>query len=122
MSTILIKSGTYRNQPVAGMVFELVKGFQTGAKGGYVTVKSAGYFGPDLPEVVRVNVDSIEDVEFVSGEPVVVAHPKVHVHNVAPVETDEEVMARIGERFDILDQMTKATIACLLYTSPSPRD
>ena len=29
MSTIVIKSGTYRNQPVAGMVFELVKGFQT---------------------------------------------------------------------------------------------
>jgi len=111
MSTILIKSGTYRNQPVAGMVFELVKGFQTGAKGGYVTVKSAGYFGPDMPEVVRVNVDSIEDVEFVSGEPPEVTHPKVHVHNAAPVETDEEVMARIGERFDILDQMTKATIA-----------
>jgi len=111
MSTILIKSGTYRNQPVAGMVFELVKGFQTGAKGGYVTVKSAGYFGPDMPEVVRVNVDSIEDVEFVSGEPTEVIHPKVHVHNPVPVETDEEVMARIGERFDILDQMTKATIA-----------
>jgi hypothetical protein len=29
----------------------------------------------------------------------------------APLETDEEVMTRIGERFDILDQMTKATIA-----------
>ena len=111
MSTIVIKSGTYRNQPVTGMVFELVKGFQTGAKGGYVTVKSAGYFGPDMPEVVRVNVDSIEDVEFVSGEPVATTHPKVHVHNTAPVETDEEVIARIGERFDILDQMTKATIA-----------
>ena len=111
MSTILIKSGSYRNQPVAGMVFELVKGFQTGAKGGYVTVKSAGYFGPDMPEVVRVNVDSIEDVEFVSSEPTEVIHPKVHVHATAPVETDEEVMARIGERFDILDQMTKATIA-----------
>ena len=111
MSTIVIKSGTYRNQPVTGMVFELVKGFQTGAKGGYVTVKSAGYFGPDMPEVVRVNVDSIEDVEFVSGEPAAVTHAKVHVHNAAPVETDEEVIARIGERFDILDQMTKATIA-----------
>ena len=117
MSTIVIKSGTYRNQPVAGMVFELVKGFQTGAKGGYVTVKSAGYFGPDMPEVIRVNVDSIEDVEFTAesvppGEFVApIAHPQVHVHNPVPVETDEEVIARIGERFDILDQMTKATIA-----------
>ena len=111
MSTILIKSGTYRNQPVNGMIFDLVKGFQTGAKGGYVTVKSAGYFGPDMPDVVRVNVNSIEDVEFVSGEPATVTHAKVHVHNAVPVETDEEVIARIGERFDILDQMTKATIA-----------
>jgi len=117
MSTILIKCGTYRNQPVNGMIFELVKGFQTGAKGGYVTVKSAGYFGPDLPEVVRINVNGIEDVEFTAesvpaGEFVApAAHAKVHVHAQTPVETDEQVMARIGERFDILDQMTKATIA-----------
>jgi len=117
MSTILIKNGTYRNQPVNNVTFNLVKGYQTGAKGGYVTVKSDGFFGPDLPEVVRVNVTGIEDVEFTAesvpaGEFVApIAHAQVHVHNKAPVETDEEVIARIGERFDILDQMTKATIA-----------
>ena len=117
MSTILIKSGTYRNQPVNNVTFGLVKGYQTGAKGGYVTVNAEGYFGPDLPDVVRVNVNSIEDVEFAAesaplGEVVVpVAVPQVHVHNKVPAESDEEVMARIGERFDILDQMTKATIA-----------
>ena len=107
MSTILIKNGTYRNQQVSGMVFELVKGYQTGAKGGYVTVKSDGYFGPDLPEVVRVQVDSIEDVEFVTGEPT--AQPIAL--NVPAAETDEEVMNRIEERFDILHQMTRATIS-----------
>ena len=107
MSTILIKNGTYRNQPVSGMIFNLVKGYQTGAKGGYVTVKSDGYFGPDLPEVVRINVDSIEDVEFVTGEPT--AQPLAL--NVPTVETDEEVMNRIEERFDILHQMTRATIS-----------
>jgi hypothetical protein len=117
VSTILIKSGTYRNQPVNNVTFGLVKGYQTGAKGGYVTVNAEGYFGPDLPDVVRVNVNSIEDVEFAAesaplGEVVVpVAVPQVHVHNKVPAESDEEVMARIGERFDILDQMTKATIA-----------
>ena len=117
MSTVIIKNGTYRNQPVNNVTFNLVKGYQTGAKGGYVTVKSDGFFGPDLPEVVRVNVNGIEDVEFTAesvpaGEFVApIAHPHVHVHNKAPVETDEEVIARIGERFDILDQMTKATIA-----------
>ena len=117
MSTVKIISGTYRNQQVNNMIFNLVKGFQTGAKGGYVTVNADGFFGPDLPEVVRINVNTIEDVEFVgesvpTGEFVApIAHAQVHVHNKAPVETDEEVMTRIGERFDILDQMTKATIA-----------
>jgi hypothetical protein len=117
LSTVNIKNGTYRNQPVNNVTFTLVKGYQTGAKGGYVTVNAAGYFGPDFPEVVRINVTGIEDVEFTAeavppGEFVApVAHAKVHVHNAAPVETDEEVIARIGERFDILDQMTKATIA-----------
>ena len=38
MSTILIKNGVYRNQPVTNVSFTLVKGYQTGAKGGYVTV------------------------------------------------------------------------------------
>ena len=109
MSTVKIINGTYRNQPVNNMIFNLVKGFQTGAKGGYVTVKSDGYFGPDLPEVVRINVDTIEDVEFV-GESAVIGEMMAPVTK-APAETDEQVMTRIGERFDILDQMTKATIA-----------
>ena len=109
MSTVKIINGTYRNQPVNNMIFNLVKGYQTGAKGGYVTVKSDGIFGPDLPEVVRVNVNSIEDLEFTS-ESVPLGEFVAPVAK-APLETDEEVMTRIGERFDILDQMTKATIA-----------
>jgi hypothetical protein len=109
LSTVKIINGTYRNQQVNNMIFNLVKGFQTGARGGYVTVNADGYFGPDLPEVVRINVNSIEDVEFV-GESATVGEMMTPVAK-APVETDEEVMTRIGERFDILDQMTKATIA-----------
>jgi hypothetical protein len=109
MSTILVKNGSYRNQPVNNVTFALVKGYQTGAKGGYVTVNAEGYFGEDTPDVVRIRVNSIEDIEFTAGgsveAPVATAPAK------APVETDEEVMTRIGERFDILDQMTKATIA-----------
>ena len=38
MSTIRILSGSYRKQSVVNTEFTLVKGFQTGAKGGYVTV------------------------------------------------------------------------------------
>ena len=110
MSTVMIKNGVYRNIPVNDVAFTLVKGFQTGARGGYVTVNADGYFGPDFPEVVRINVNGIEDLEFVGGLPtelpaVVVAKQPV------PVETDDQVMDRIEQRFDILDQMTKATIA-----------
>jgi hypothetical protein len=107
MSTILIKNGSYRNQPVSGMIFNLVKGYQTGAKGGYVTVKSDGYFGDNVPDVVRVKVDSIEDIEFT-------AETATAAEFVAPIvtqETDDEVMNRIEERFDILHQMTRATIS-----------
>jgi hypothetical protein len=109
LSTVKIINGVYRNQPVNNVAFTLVKGFQTGAKGGYVTVQADGYFGPDLPEVVRINVNTIEDLEFTTDS-VAVGESVVPVAK-APAETDEEVMTRIGERFDILDQMTKATIA-----------
>jgi hypothetical protein len=109
MSTILVKHGSYRNQPVNNVTFALVKGYQTGAKGGYVTVNAEGYFGEDTPDVVRIRINSIEDIEFTTGDSV--AAPVAQAPSKAPVETDEEVMTRIGERFDILDQMTKATIA-----------
>jgi len=110
LSTVIIKNGTYRNHPVNNVTFNLVKGYQTGAKGGYVTVNADGYFGPDFPEVVRINVNSIEDLEFAAG-PVPEGARQVTPKVTTPVESDEEVIARIGERFDILDQMTKATIA-----------
>jgi hypothetical protein len=108
MSTILVRRGVYRNQPVKNQTFALIKGFQTGRKGGFVTVKSDGAFGPEF-DVVRIRVNGIDDIEYTSGEPVsrtnIVEMPKVHT------ETDEEVMERIAQRFDILDEMTKATIA-----------
>jgi hypothetical protein len=107
MSTILVRSGVYRNQVVQNATFELVKGFQTGRKGGFVTVKSDGAFGPDF-DIVRIRVQSIEDIEYTSGEPM--ATNVVEIPRHVPVETDEEVMQRIETRFNILDEMTKATI------------
>ena len=110
MSTIKIISGIYRNQPINNMIFNLVKGYQTGAKGGYVTVKSDGYFGPDMPEVVRISVNSIEDVEFVT-ESVSLGNFAEPITSKPAAETDEEVMDRIEQRFEILQQMTRATIS-----------
>ena len=111
MSTIKIKIGNYRNTVVRDVVFTLVKGFQTGAKGGYVTVNAGGYFGPEVPEVVRVRVDSIEDIEFTNESVSMADFVAPIVTPVVAVETDEEVMNRIEERFEVLQQMTRATIS-----------
>ena len=107
MSQVIIKNGVYRNRSVRDVAFNLVKGYQTGAKGGYVTVQSDGYFGSEH-DVVRIKVNKIEDLEFTAG-----AEPAVPQVMAAPVqeETDEEIMARIEQRFGILDEMTKATIS-----------
>jgi len=106
MTQVLIRNGVYRNKPVHNEVFELVKDFTAGAKGGFVTVDSKGFFGPEFG-IARVRVDSIEEIEIQGAgatAPVAKSAP-------APEATDEEVMARIRGRFEILDEMTKAAVA-----------
>ena len=39
-SIVRITSGSYRNESIKGEVFTLVKGYQLGNKGGFVTVKN----------------------------------------------------------------------------------
>ncbi len=63
MSTIRILSGNYRGTQVQNTEFQLVSGFQTGAKGSYVTVKNGGNF-PRCPDTVRIRVDNISDIEL----------------------------------------------------------
>ena len=108
MSTIRIINGTYRGYQIHNTVFELVSGFQTGAKGGYVTVKNAGHF-PKFSDNIRVLVNSIQDIEYTTDmkQDNTVKFDKPAV----PTETDEEAMARIRERFEILTEMTKATVS-----------
>ena len=107
MSTILVKFGEYRNKPVVNQSFTLIKGFQTGKKGNYVTVKNEGQF-PIAIDVVKVKVDSINDIEFKEGEPVL--SQTVEFKKAPAVqETDEQAMDRIGTRFAILDEMSAAT-------------
>jgi hypothetical protein len=107
MTTVTIKNGSYRNKPVSNVSFALVKGFQTGAKGNFVTIKSDGYFGPEFDEV-RVKVDSIEDIEFSAGAPVMANEPVAESPVEVVYETDEQAIERIRTRFQILDEMTKA--------------
>jgi len=113
MSIVRVLSGSYRNQPVKGEIFTLVKGYQLGAKGGFVTVKNEGQF-PGRPAEVRVQVDNQEQIQFMSGKPEVVETPK---------ETDEQAMDRIASRFAVLDEMSSACIAgnirAMIVTGPA---
>ena len=120
MSTIRILSGSYRKQAVVNTEFTLVKGFQTGKKGGYVTVKNDGQFTINIPEV-KVLVDSIHNIQFLNGEKVMsnsVLEFKKEVK-----ETEQEAMDRIASRFSVLDEMSKACISgdirAMIVTGPA---
>jgi hypothetical protein len=108
MSAIRIVRGNYRGNEIRDTEFTLVAGFQTGARGNYVTVVNEGHF-PKCPDTIRVRVDSIQDFVYTNGM------TKTAVDETpAPVsqaETDEQAMDRIRERFDILHEMTKATVS-----------
>jgi hypothetical protein len=109
MTQVIFRSGTYRNQDVAGRQFTLLRDYQADARGGNVVVANEGTF-PGMPEQIRVRVSSLDDIQVVSGERVentVKFEPRVE----PTAETDEAIMTRIRERFDILTEMTKACIS-----------
>lgn len=116
MSVIRVLSGSYRNEPVKGDVFTLVKGYQLGTKGGFVTVKNEGQF-PGRPSQVRVQLDNQECIEFLSGKPQADAVVE------SPAETETEAMDRIASRFAVLDEMSSACIAgnirAMIVTGPA---
>jgi hypothetical protein len=115
MSTFIrIIEGTYRAQSVADKVFPLVSDYKkTAAGGSFVTV----YAGDVLPGTnnVRVNVEGrqsfvvVDEAEYTAQQEEVATQAAPAVALVK--ETDEEVDARIAERFEVLDLMTRATIA-----------
>ena len=109
MAQVRILNGSYRNAPVTDQTFTLVKGFQTGKKGNYVTVKNDGQFAIAIDEV-KVKVESIEDVEFTGAECEVSDVAAKPAKAPVAVETDVEAMDRISTRFAVLDEMAKAAI------------
>ena len=119
MSVVLIKRGTYRNTPVINTTFKLVKGYQVGAKGAYVTVKNEGVF-PIAIDAIKIKVDNIDSFEYVSGNAPM--NNAVELKVSLPQETDEAAMNRIATRFEILDQMAQACIAgdirAMIVTGP----
>jgi len=101
MTNIQIKQGTYkirgRDVELAGMVFPMVEEFKIGARGGFVTVDGTAVAGfPDRN--IKIKCDSPEDYEIV-GDDVKIEQRE---------ETDEEIIERMRQRFDMLKEMTKA--------------
>ena len=101
---IRIIEGTYKirgnDTSVAGLVFPLVEEFKIGSGGGYVTVDGSAVAGfPDRN--IKIRVESSESYEMVDST-VAAAQTK------ARTETDEQVIERMRDRFNMLEEMTKA--------------
>ena len=100
MQNIRILEGTYKirgkDVELAGMVFPMVEGFKVGAKGGYVTVdgKSVPGFPDRNIKIAVASADSYEDA----------GNAKIEQRK----ETDEETIERMRERFQMLEDMTRA--------------
>ena len=98
---IRILDGSYKirgkDVDLAGMVFPMVEEFKVGAKGGYVTVDGAAVAG--FPQrnikIAILNADAYEDAKSEKSS--------------KREETDEETIERLRERFEMLEDMTRAT-------------
>ena len=111
---VRIRLGNYRDSEsrvveVHNQVFDLLKPYRAGAKGGYVVVDGRNVVPnkPNLRVKVLENEFTLEDE---MGEPVVLDETKAEVAPKieVPVETDEVAMARIRKSFKVLDKMTDA--------------
>tara|TARA_Y100000389_G_scaffold32646_1_gene27738 strand:+ start:2377 stop:3396 length:1020 start_codon:yes stop_codon:yes gene_type:complete len=99
---VRIANGTYRNINVKDVVFPLIKEFKQGKTGNFVTVDGSAVPGfPDRSIRIKV-VDHSEFDYLEDGENVVSAQA-------AQAETDDQVIERLRERFQILEDMTYAS-------------
>ena len=101
MQKVKMKEGFYKirgkDVDMTGMVFPMVSEFKVGAGGGYVTVDGAAVAGfPDRN--IKIKCESPASYELVDSS----------VATTTREETDEETIERLRERFDMLEDMTKA--------------
>jgi hypothetical protein len=130
MKEVVVRKGTYRNKVINNATFELVRGFAKDIKknGSFILVKPTNNIG-NGQKTIRITVTK-QNLQYVDGSKVSieVSNPKPNQRKKrvskstsnskrqmtkpsTKRETDKQVMQRIAERFDILEEMTKATIA-----------
>jgi hypothetical protein len=113
---ITIKNGTYRSFNINNQTFQLIADYKEGTKGGYVTVLGDESLGEFAGREVRIKVASMRDVEPASAADC--ATTSMEANYDAPkrkekpmqLETDEQAITRIRERFDILEEMTEGAV------------
>ena len=103
---VVVEQGQYRGQDITNEIFDLVKPVKQGAKGFFVTVKSNGKVATP-GATIRVQLPNSDSVK--------------HLAEVES-ESDEEIIERIQSRFDILEDMTAASISgdvrAMIVTGP----
>jgi len=113
---VTINQGSYRGEEVHNQTFELITDIKSSKKGYQVTVRPNDLIGVGR-EKIRVTVQNLNDVVYPEGLQTVATQlitstvPKQEfIPKQKIVETDEEIMARIADRFEILEEMTAAAI------------
>ena len=101
MQNIKIQNGTYKirgkDTDMQGLVFPLVEAFKVGTGGGFVTVDGSAVAGFPARNI-KIKCGGPEDYTIVDTKEA----------QVERVESDEQVVERLRERFDMLQDMTKA--------------
>lgn len=99
---VKINQGTYKirgkDTELNGMVFPLVGGFKIGTRGGFITVDGSAVQG--FPErSIRISVPDANSFEIVEDDAA-----EVTIRD----ESDEEIIDRLRERFEMLEDMSRA--------------
>ncbi|SVB13169.1 uncharacterized protein METZ01_LOCUS166023 [marine metagenome] len=109
-----VHNGEYGGKPVNDLTFPLVKGFNVGKNGGFITVDGAHV--PGFPDrEIRIKLVSKNDYEVVNSFQAQVEENSKEETVKTPVivkeeKSDEERIKEIAERFEILDEMTQGSI------------
>ena len=112
---VKIETGTYRGEDQSGRVFALVKEYQKFAgqkKGGFVTVDVTEQIGYEGLDKARINIPDISaativpEGEYISYQEQIKSN--IDADDSTQTENDERAIQRIGDRFAILNEMTKA--------------
>jgi len=133
---IEITEGTYKirgmDTSMAGYRFALVEGFREGAQGGYVTVDGASVTpagGLPIPDrKIRIRCEGVQSYTIVEGDavketPGVTSFETIKKSDALVANlSDEQIVERLRNRFDVLKEMTKAvkagTVRAMIVTGP----